>query len=425
MKVQIFNLPKSKTELKVEISPEEFEKFRKEAIKELGKNLKMEGFRPGHVPEEIVEKSLNSEKIMAEAAEKAVKANYRKAVSENNIFPLGQPEIKILKLTLGNSFEFQATVAIMPEIKLPDYKKIASEIKRKEVFVSEKELKDSMAWLQKSRAKFSLKKGGIEKDDFVEIEYSCLQIENGKVYKDAFLIGEGKFLPGFENNLIGVSSGQEKEFKLKFPDDYSQKNFAGKEVTFKTKVTAVQKMELPELGDEFAKNLGKFENIGALEKNVKEGILTEKENLETERTRNEILEKINKDAEMETPEILIESEKARTLQDLKKRVEVQLKVPFDNYLEKIGKKEKELLDSFDDQAKKKVKNSLILREIGKKENIQASEDEIKEEVNRLLTRFPDIKTTKSTFDSEDLKEYTKEVIRNEKTFKLLENLSKK
>lgn len=425
MKVQISNLTKSQVELKIEVSAEDFEKCKKEAIKELAKNLKMEGFRPGKVPEEIAEKSLSQEMIMAEAAERAVQEYYRKAVLENKLFPLGQPEVKVLKLAPENPFEFQATLAVMPQVKLPDYKKIASEVERKEVTVSDKELSDSMNWLQKSRAKFTLKQGGAEKGDFVEIEYNSLGIEGGKTFKDAFLLGEGKFLPGFEENMEGVSSGQEKEFKLEFPKDYAQKEIAGKEISFKVKMITVQKMDLPELGDEFAKNLGQFENLKSLEKSVKDGLQAEKENVETDRVRKEILDNISKKTEIDMPEILVESEKQRTLEDLKKRVEGQLKIPFSDYLAKIGKTEKDLLDSFSDQSEKKVKNSLVLREIANREEIQATEDEIKEDMNHILARFPDAKSAKAAFDLEDLREYTKEAIRNEKTFKLLENISKK
>lgn len=424
MKYTIQKLPKSQIEILFEIPAEELEKFKKEAILELGRELKVEGFRPGHIPEEIIEQKIGKMAILEESAEHAIRENYQRAVSESNIIPISQPQVEILKLAPQNQFEFKTIVFVLPEVNLPDYKKIVAGAKRKEVSVEAKEVEESLVWLQKSRAKFSLKNAPSQKGDFVEIEYSSPELEGGKTYKDAFILGDARFLPGFEENLEGLKDGQEKEFSVKFPENYSSKDLAAKEVVFKVRVKSVQKAEIPDLGDEFAKSLGNFENLDSLKKNIKDGIKLEKDREERARMRAEMLDKISEQAVCEIPDILIESEKNRMLEELKDRILQSFQMPFGEYLAKIKKTEKELLETFSEPAKKRTKNSLVLKEIGKRENIEVSQAEIAEEVDKFLKRYPDIKTAEKEFDPQRLEEYTKEVIANEKIFKLLEGYTK-
>jgi len=306
---------------------------------------------------------------------------------------------------------------------LPDYKKIAAQSKRKEILVEEKEIEDALIYLQKSRAKFIFENRPAKKGDFVEIDFRSSQIEAGLKKKDNFILGQGHFVPGFEENLEGMMPGQEKEFSLRFPENYSQKDLAGNLVDFKVKMNSVQKMVPPEINDEFAKSLGKFENLTELKKNISEGIKIEKENHESQRIRGEILGKINKETRMEIPEVLVETEKKRMLEDLKRLVSEKLKISLEQYLSQIKKTEKELLESFRPEAEKKIKYALILREISKREKISASEEEIKMAVNEFLKNYPDTEKVKKELDPGQLKSYYEEAIRNEKTLQFLEKLS--
>lgn len=289
MKISVQKLPKSELEMKVEIPAKDLDSFIEKAVLEFGKDLEIEGFRKGHAPKEIIKEKIGQQKILQTAAEMAIRENYLKAVSENKIEPLGQPKIEILKLASCNPLEFKATVPVLPQIKLPDYKKIASQVKKREVEVTPEEIA-----------------------------------------------------------------------KLK----------------------------------------------------------AEKERMEKERMRSEILEKIVKESEIEAPEILIESEKKRQLENLKKQVPQMLGISFEDYLKRINKNETELLDSLWSEAQRRVKNSLILKEIEKKENIEAQDQEVKNEMEKILKNYPQTKD----LDLERIKEYTKEVIKDEKTLQILENL---
>ena len=374
MQSTVKKLPKSEVEMEIEVPAGEFALFIEQATLNLGSDLEMKGFRKGKVPKEIIEKEIGSEKILIEAADLAVKENYKKAVLENKIEAILRPKIEIKKLAKGNDFIFSAKTAILPEAELPDYQKLASKVERKKVSVEEKEIGEVLKWLQRSRAKFSLKNQPAQKGDFVEIEYWLP--ENKEVIKDAFILGEGRFIPGFEEKLIGMKDGDEK-----------------RETSLRIKMKSVQNVELPEITDEFVKNLGKFDNLEALKKNIKEGINLEKEQAEILRVRDEILEKISEKTKVEIPGVLIEAEQKQMLENIKKNVLENLKISFEDYLNKIRKTEKEILDSLLPQVQKRIKNFLVLREIGKRE-----------------------------FDSKEIKEYTEEAEKVEKIFQLLEKI---
>lgn len=433
METLIKQLPRSKIELEIKVPFQEFNQYLERAVLELGKDIEIKGFRKGRAPREFVEKEIGSERILTEAVELAIKENYLKAISENQIEVISQPEIEVLKIpplnkdisqidSSATSLIFLAKVEVLPKVQLPDYKKIVACCKKNKISVTEKEIEETLKWLQQSRAKFSLKNQPAEKGDFVEIEYFSPQIENGKKIKDAFILGQGHFIPGFEEKLLGLRNGQEREeFSLVIPESHFLKDLAGKEVTFKVKMISVQRMELPELNDEFARNLGQFENLNALKKNIEEGIFLEKEIEERQRLRQEILEKISQESKVEIPEILVKKEQNQLLENLKKDINQRLNISFEDYLRQIQKTEQELLASLLVLAEKRVKEFLVLHELSKKEDIRVTDEEIEAKINEKI-KYLDLNRAEK-LDLEKLKAYTKEEIRYEKTLQRLEELN--
>lgn len=436
MKTKIEKLPKSEIEIEIEVSAEEFQPFVDKVTNDFSKNLKIDGFREGKVPEEIIEKEIDKDKIFREAKERAIKDKYLQAISENNIEPVSSPEITILKLVPGNPLIFKARFPILPEVHLPDYKKIASSCKKREIQVKEEEIEKALSDLQRSRAKFSQISRPAKTGDFVEIEFSSPQLEMGQSQKDGFLLGQGHLIPGFEEKLEGMAAGEEKNFSLKFPEKHFQRNLANQEINFKVKMESVKLMELPEVNDQFTKSLGNFENLSSLKQNIKEGLRLEKEILEKQRIREKILREINNNINLDIPEALIEAEKNRQLEILKANVTSQLKISFEEYLKRTNKSEEELKNSF--PAKEGIQNFLILREISKSEGIKVSEKEIESEINKMLKRYPgkekaDNELAHQNFEKQNLggldpaklKSYYEEAIRNEKTLQFLENFIQK
>jgi len=421
MKVEQKKLQKSQVELTFELTAEEFKEHVGHALEHLKKHVKVDGFREGKAPAKMVEDKIKPESLLMEAGDHAVQHVYTDYVLESKIEPVGNPEVKILKIAQGSPFVFTATITVLPEVELPDHKAIAKSVKGKDVSVTEEEVQDAINYLQKTRAKFTAHNNPAQIKDFVEIKYQSKDIENNKEIDDKFILGEGGFMKGFEDGIVGMKSGEEKEVKVKFPDDLPRKDLAGKESVFKIKVVSVQKMELPEINDEFAKQLGAFDSLAALKTSTKEGITAEKTEAEKQRKRAEILEKIAEKSKFETPEAMVEYEQQRLFEDFKNRITQSIKISFEEYLASIKKTEVEIKETYKKEAEKRLRGFLVLRELGKKENIQVSDKEVEEEVTKSIKNYS--KEQLAKIDINELKEYTKGVIHNEKIFQLLEKLS--
>jgi len=420
--MELKKLPDSQIELEIEVSAEELDHHYKHALEHAREHVQADGFRKGNAPNSIVESRIGSEHLLADAADFAVKDAYSKAIKEHGLEPIGHPEIQILKLAKGNPFLFKLKVSVLPDVKLPDYKKIAEKAERQKVSVSEDEIENTLNYVRKSRAKFTASNKPAELKDFIEIEYESPQIISSGRTKDQFALGEGGFVKGFEENIIGMNNGEEKEFKVPFPKDYIKKDLAGKDVQFKLKVLSIQNVELPELTDEFAKSLGKFDNLDAVRKNIKDGLTLEKEAESRQKTRLYILDSIAKDSKVQIPQPLVDFEKNNLFNAFKDKITHDHNVLWEKYLESVKQNDQSLKETFNKEAERKVKSFLILREIGKKENIFVADEELEKEVNQTLRRYP--KEAAEKIDIQELKEYTKGVIYNEKVFLKLESFIK-
>lgn len=427
MKAEQKKLPKSQIEINFELTEEEFKKYIDRALEQMKKYVKADGFRQGHVPEKIVEEKAGKENVLMEAGDLAVREIYLKYIEDNKLEPAGQPEVSITKVAQGSPFGFKAVITILPEVELPDYKVIAKDIEGQDISVSEEEIQNSLNYLQKSRAKFTAKNEPAEKGDFVEIKYQNRDINDGKEIDDKFTLGEGGFMQGFEDAITGMKAGEEKDITAKFPDHSPKKDMAGKEANFKIKLISVQKMELPEVNDEFAKELGAFDTLVALKDNIKQGLTAEKTEGEKQRRRAEILEKVAEKTKFEMPEAIVEYEQKRLLDELKSKIAQRVKISFEEYLASIKKTEDEVKETYKKEAEKRLRGFLILRGIAKQENVEISDKELEEETQKALENYKKQHAghDHGEIDKEQLKEYTKGVLENEKIFQILEDSSSK
>lgn len=426
MEVKQKKLDKSQIELEFELTAEEFKTHVTDALEHLKKHVKVDGFREGKAPANMVEDKIKPEALLMEAGDYAVRKAYIKYIEEQKLEPVGNPEISITKIAQGSPFEFKAIITVLPDVELPDYKEIAKKIKKNtDISVTDEEVLDSINYLQKTKAKFTLKTDSAQKTDFVDITYQNKDINEGKPVQDKFILGEGGFMAGFEDAIVGMKAGEEKEFVVKFPENSPRKDLAGKDGQFKVTLISAQKMELPEINDEFAKMLGAFETLTALKESMKEGIKMEKTEAEKQRVRGEILELIAQKAKFEMPVAMVEYEKERLLEDLKNKISHQVKITFEEYLASIKKTEEEIKETYQKEAEKRLSGFLILREIGKKENIEVTEKELEEETEKALENYTKEHAghNHGQIDKEGLKEYTKGVLHNEKIFNLLESFS--
>jgi len=421
MKTEIKKLQKSQIEITFELTAEEFSEHFQHALEHLKHNVKVDGFREGKAPAAMVEEKLKPEALLMEAGDHAVQHVYSDYIKEGKVEAVGHPEVQIVKIAKGNPFIFKAVVTVLPDVELPDHKEIAKSVKGQEVVVTEEEVQYSINYLQKSRAKFTAHNNPAQLKDFVEIKYQSKDIENNKEIDDRFILGEGGFMKGFEDGIVGMKAGDEKEINVNFPADLPRKDLAGKESVFKVKMISVQKMEFPEINDEFAKQLGAFDSLEALKTSTKEGLTTEKQEAEKQRKRAEILGKIAEKAKFEMPVAMVEYEQARLLEDLKARITGTIKISFEEYLASVKKTEQEIKETYQKEAEKRLRGFLVLRQLGKQEKIEVSDKEVEEEVEKSTKNYS--KEELAQIDIFELKEYTKGVIMNEKIFQILENLS--
>jgi len=424
--MEIKKLPKSQIEILLSVPAAELEKFLDMAAEELGKEMKIDGFRPGKAPRNIIEQKVGSEKVLAHGAEKAVKQSYVDSITKNKIEAIGEPKITITKIAPGNDLEFKAVVSIMPDIKLGNHRKDVKKIKKeKKVEVSEKEVILELDNLARSRAKLITVNRSAQTSDRVEIDFEVQiegkTIEGGVSKNHPLTIGENYFIPGFEDNLIGMKEGEEKTFELPFPSDYHKKDLAGKMTSFKVRIALVQKKELPKIDDEFAKSLGKFENLEKLKANLKEGIKMEKEKKDQEKWRAEAIEEIVKGSQMEIPDVLLEGELDKMMAEFEQNI-AQMGMTMETYLTNLKKTKEELQKDWQEPAEKRVKAALALREIAEAESIKVESKEIEEEMNKVIAYYKSMGSLEKNIDMERLYNYTKGVLLNEKVFQLLESL---
>lgn len=428
MKFDLKNLPQSEIEIKVELDSSEWGEFVGEATKELSNGLRVNGFRPGHVPKDIAEKEIGQGKILEKAADLAVKKTYVRIILEKNVEAIGRPEIQVLKAAPDNPFEFRARVAVMPEVKLADYQKIAKSERQKsrgEIKGEVEEVEQALDWLQKSRTKYATVDRQAQKGDRVEIDFAAKHndqlIPGGQNENHSLILGEGHLVPGFEDNLLGMKENEEKRFSLLFPEDFQPKDLAGALVDFEVKMKLVQEGQRPELNDEFACSLGNFKDLAALKSSICEGLAEEKYLKEKEIWRAKVLETIVQKSAMEIPVILADLELEKMMQELKTSL-AQLGLDFIRYLEQIKKTEPELKKEWLNKAKERVAGALVLRAIADQKKIELSEPEIEAEMNQISSRYPSSESIQGQIDAEQLKEYTEGRLKNEKVFQLLENL---
>jgi len=425
MNINKTKLPKSQLEITIELSVEELEPYLKKAIEKISNEKKIEGFRPGKVPYEILKQRFGEMTIYGQAADLAIPEKLWEAVKDDRLEIVAQPQIEIIKLAPDNPFVFKAILTLLPETtKLADYRGI--KIKRKEIKIEEKQIDELLKELQSLRAKEVLEDKPVEKGDKVEVNYDIsidrVALENGLVRKHPIIIGESHLIPGFEEQLLGMKREETKEFKLTFPKEHYQKNLAGREVNFKVKVGNVYKRELPEINDEFAKSLGRFSDLQGLKNQLRQNLIDEASLKEEQKIEIEILNQIINNSRFEDiPDVLINSEAHKMLQELEGGVESQ-GVKFDDYLRSLKKTADQLLLDFAPQALKRVKSALVIKEIAKRENIQINKEEVDAEIEKTLQLYPADTTTQEKIRSPGYREYLKEVLINRKVIEFLKSL---
>lgn len=442
MKYTSKKLPNSIVEVEANLDHKEFLDYYQPIYDQALSVVHLKGFRPGTAPKDLADKALDKEKIFHDAVAKAAQSSLKEINEDNNWQLIDQPKIEVLENDPVNNkgLKFKATLTVFPEVKLSDYKKIAKKIIKentKEISVSEKEIEDSIKWVLNSRSKLVRANKSAEKGDVLDIDFAGFAdgpvrdtaragapegpmgraVSNGMdglSGKDRFALGEGKFIPGFEENLLGHKEGDAVEFTVTFPNDYWKEDMRAKKVDFKVNIRGVFNRELPELTDEFVKTLGKFENVSDLKKNVSEGMAKEKEHKEKERVRLKIIDQIIKDSKIELPEIMV----SRTLDGMV--AEFQAYSGMAKTLNPKKEDEDKIRKGFEERAKNSVASNLIFYQIAKDGHLEPKPEEVEAEASQFLKTNASLKD--KNIDPQRIYDYSYGIVQNRKVFEYLESL---
>ncbi len=431
MDIVVKKLPQSKAELSITLAWDEWKKEMDHAAEHMAKDVKIPGFRPGKVPRDVLEKRYGKEALLMEAAEHAVSHSYARALEQEKVDAIGQPEVKLETVKEGEPLIYAITTAVMPEVKLAEWKKAVKEAnaahakKMAALAVEPKEIEDELNRLATMRAKFVTVARPAQLEDSVEVDFEVKQdgvvIEGGKSEKHPLVLGKGVFIPGFEEGIVGMQEEEEKTMTLSFPDDYHATHLAGKPAEFAVKLRLVQERQIPTVDDEFAKSLGSFETLEDFKKTLSEGILEEKKNKGKEEGRTAILDALVSKSTIEFPEILVAEELNRMTQEFQSQVEM-MGIPFEQYLEHSKKSLDDLRKDWDEQAKKRLSAGIILEKLADEDEVEIDSKEVEEEMNNTLQYYKRVKDAEKNIDLERLYASTRGRLRNEKVFEMLEKL---
>ncbi len=391
-------LEKCMMEVKVTFTTEEWKNAQEKALEKLAKNVKIDGFRQGKAPMKMVKSRVGKAAILEEATDVVLKKSYAAILLDNNIQPVGQPQVQIDELT-EDVLKVTVTAPVAPEVTLGQYKGL--EVKKGTVKVTKKEIEAELANYQNQFAELIIKEEGtVENGDTAVIDFEGFKdgvaFEGGKAENHSLEIGSGSFIPGFEEQVIGMKVGEEKEINVTFPEEYQSAELAGQEAVFKVKVHEIKTKVLPDIDDELAKdvNIDGIETLADLETYTKEQIKNKKQT-EVESKFDDIFNAVIENTPLEVPEAMIETETQTMLREVEQNLSQQ-GLNMELFQQLTGKTMEDMKTEMSEQAEKRVKFNLILAEIAKAENIEISDEEVDDEIKEIATyygrEFDEVKT---------------------------------
>jgi trigger factor len=376
--------------LTVEVDAEKVNEGLDAAFKKVVKNVSLPGFRKGKVPRALFEKRFGVEALYQDALDILLPEAYAKAVEETGIEPVDYPHIDIEQMEKGKNLIFTAKVTVKPEVKLGQYKEL--EVEKADATVTDEDVENELKRLQENYAELVVKEDGkIENGDTAVIDFEGFvdgePFEGGKAENYSLEIGSGTFIPGFEDQLIGLEAGAEKDIEVTFPEEYHAKELAGKPATFKIKVHEIKTKQLPTLDDEFAKDVDdEVETLEQLKEKIRTRLEEGRKNEAEAALRDAVVEKAAENAVIDIPEVMVKNETDRMLREFDQRLQMQ-GLNLDLYYQFSGQDEAALREQMKEDAEKRVRISLTLEAIAKAENIDVTDEEVNNELEKMAESY--------------------------------------
>ncbi len=389
MSLQVEKLEKNMAKLTIEVSAEELDKAMEKAYQKQKSRISLPGFRKGKAPRKMIESMYGKGVFMEDAVNSLVPQEYSKAIADCDLEIVSQPEINVTQMEPGKALIFTADVATKPEVTLGDYKGV--EVPKTEIAVTDEEVDAEVKKEQDKNSRTVVVEDRAAADgDITTIDFEGfvdgVAFDGGKGSDYALTLGSGTFIPGFEDQLVGANTGDHVEVKVTFPEEYQAKELAGKEAVFQCDVKKIETKEVPELDDEFAKDVSEFDTLAEYKEDVKKNLTEKKEKEARTAKENAAVDKAIENAQMDIPDLMIQTQCRQMMDDFARRMQQQ-GLSMDQYFQFTGQSMDKMMEDMKPQALKRIQTRLVLEKIAETENTQPSEEEITEEIQKMADAY--------------------------------------
>jgi len=389
MSVQVENLEKSMAKLTVTVSAEDFENALQRAYQKQKKNISIPGFRKGKVPRQVIEKMYGAGVFYEDAANSILPGAYADAAKESGLDITSTPQIDVTQIEKGKDFIFTAAVALKPDVVLGQYKGV--EVPKPDRTVTDEDVEKALKEEQEKNARqITVEDGGAENGDSVVMDYEGKidgePFEGGSAKNHTLVLGSGSFIPGFEDGLLGVKGGETRDVEVTFPEDYHAEELKGKKAVFTCKVEKVTRKELPELDDEFAQEVSEFDTLDAYKADVRKNLETKKEEAARQEIKDNAVSKAAQNSTIEIPAPMIDTQADRMIDNFARRLQAQ-GMSMQQYMQFTGSDENMMREQVKPQAEIQIRNQLTLEKIAEAENIQVSDEEVDQEIEKMAKAY--------------------------------------
>ena len=389
MSLQVEKMEKNMAKLTIEVAAEDLEKAMQNAYQKAKGRISIPGFRKGKAPRKMIEQMYGKGVFLEDAVNALIPEHYSKALAECELEIVSQPTIDITQAEPGKALIFTAEVATKPEVTLGDYKGV--EVPKTEINVTDEDVDAEIKKEQEKNSRtINVEDRGAQLQDVVTIDFEGsvdgVPFDGGQATEYPLTLGSNTFIPGFEDQLVGAKVGDDVDVKVTFPEEYQAKELAGKEAIFKCAVKKIEAKELPELDDDFAKDVSEFDTLAEYKEHVKTNLVERKENEAKRAKEDAAVDKAIENAQMDIPEAMLQTQCRQMLDDFSRRMQSQ-GLYMDQYFQFTGMTAEKMMEDMKPQALKRIQTRLVLEKVAEVENIQPTEEEVNEEISKMAEAY--------------------------------------
>ena len=389
MSLQVEKMEKNMAKLTIEVAAEDLEKAMQNAYQKAKGRISIPGFRKGKAPRKMIEQMYGKGIFLEDAVNALIPEHYSKALAECDLEIVSQPTIDITQAEPGKALIFTAEVATKPEVTLGDYKGV--EVPKTEINVTDEDVDAEIKKEQEKNSRtINVEDRGAQLQDVVTIDFEGsvdgVPFDGGQATEYPLTLGSNTFIPGFEDQLVGAKVGDDVDVKVTFPEEYQAKELAGKEAVFKCAVKKIEAKELPELDDDFAKDVSEFDTLAEYKEHVKTNLVERKENEAKRAKEDAAVDKAIENAQMDIPEAMLQTQCRQMLDDFSRRMQSQ-GLSMEQYFQFTGMTADKMMEDMKPQALKRIQTRLVLEKVAEVENIQPTEEEVNEEIAKMAEAY--------------------------------------